>query len=104
MTTPGQVSFDGREVSGVYLDLPGIGKVEFPVDQELHSGDEIEVTFRLKVAEITHGSAYDRAGVEKSTFRRTYKTTAIRTSVEITGHVSREQLDAAWRKDHGAAG
>lgn len=93
MTTLGQLSFDGREVQGIYLEIPGFGRVEFPADETLHVDDVLECTVRYRIAYVSHGAKGDGRGLAKESFSKTYVGEAVKPSLQVTAIVS-EQVKA----------
>lgn len=71
--TFGQISFEGREVHGVKLVFPGLGEMDWTMEEgeELPTtGDEIEITVRCKVIVRPGEESYDKTGTATSQLTR----------------------------------
>ena len=98
--------FDGRELEIVDVSIPSIGTktaLQLGLDPEaVHQGDVIEATVSYRVTSVNHGAPIDSEGYEKAEFGRLYILQPIKTSFQVTGHMSRADREAAWQAAHEA--
>jgi hypothetical protein len=95
----GQLDFDGHEVLGRYVEVPGVGKVEWPMDEELHVDECFEATVRFKLGKVSHGAKQDAQGIAKGDFEEVWKASAMRQTFKVTKYLTRDQLEAAWNAE-----
>jgi hypothetical protein len=96
--------FDGRPVSGVYLEVPGFGKIPLDIDDDskLQEGDHIECEkVRFCVTSESASSRYDNDGNQVSDRNLVYKVKGV-FPLSVAAVLTKADREQAWRRDHGA--
>ena len=90
--------FDGFEVQAEFLSFPGIKKAValrkvVPEGQDPHTGDEVEVTLRFKLAPGKPPTSFDNEGV-MGAVEETWVAVPIAASLNVNSYVSRDDIEA----------
>ena len=97
MTLNGQLTFEGKPIQGVYLDVKGFGKqsVVIDADSQLEEGDYIEATVRWVVTAKGAGSKYDHDGNAISDRNLVYDMAPVY-PFEVSKVITKAERDEAW--------
>jgi hypothetical protein len=108
MALTGQLSFEGREVTGDGISLPGIGNglgYDLPPGEEAapEHGDRVRVLVEYVIEDVRFPEKHNSEGVAVAPLKRlAVARTIVPETVTITGILRREQIQQAWERDHGA--
>jgi hypothetical protein len=97
--------FDGFEVQAIYIDIPGLGKLPLAGvfgTTDVHGGDEFEAKVRFKVGLPSPDAKFDKEGNMASQLGIVYKAQPLLHGLEVTGYLRKDDVEAAWRSNHGA--
>lgn len=105
--TVGQMSFEGREITAIEVDVPGMGKVnigELGLDEVPQEGDRIKVELEMVFGGPKIGSKKPDAhsGFTTGSTVRAHAAYIVGNTVKITGFLRASQVEELWQREHGA--
>lgn len=105
--TLGQLSFEGKEITGVEVDVPGLGVVnvgELGLDEVPQEGDRLQVNLELVLGRPSIGSKKPDAhtGFATTPAIRSHKAFIVGNTVKVTGFLKASDVEALWQREHGA--
>jgi hypothetical protein len=104
----GQLDFEGREVSGVELSIPGIsGTVQYEapdgVDKLLAQGDRIRVQLEYVIETVSFPEKHNSEGVATDKLKRlAVARTIVPETVQLLAVLRKAEIELAWSQAHGA--
>jgi hypothetical protein len=100
----GQLDFEGNEVHGSKLIIPGLGETDWvtePGEEPPGPGDEVEIRYRGKVV-VGFPQTFDKTGTATSQLVRAMTLKPSWEGFEIVGIRRKADIDAMWLEQHGA--
>jgi hypothetical protein len=103
-SVPGQLSFEGREVSGNKLSVPGLGEMDYVPPEgaplALRTKDRLVCLVTLAVDDVHHPEKMDKDGNAVDTLKRLANLKALWTDFQIVKVITHEEMEAAWDAAH----
>lgn len=106
--TIGQLNFEGKEITAVKLDIPGLGEQdmgELGLTEVPLEGDRIRVELEMVFGAPTNGSKKPDSftGFTATPAIRAQKAFIVGNSVQIKGFLKAADVENLWQDSHGAA-
>ena len=105
MSVPGQLTFEGREVSASKVVIPGLGEMDFvPPDGQgvPKQGDRLTYELCFVVDSVIFPEKHDKDGVATDTLKRIAVLKPTWPGLSLKAVVSREDMLAAYDAAHSA--
>jgi hypothetical protein len=106
VTVPGQLTFEGREVSASKVKFEsGLGETDFVPPEGSpppKQGDRLTYEVTFVVADVQHPEKHDKEGVAVDGLKRVAVLKPIWPGLALKSFVSRDEIQATWDAAHAA--